>query len=84
MKQILDTNKETNDVFIAVKTSLQSIGKLKKEDIEAKKLEGSFRYGLQSVKLIVKLISRDSGTSIEVEGLSDDVWDKGGKKLLKN
>ena len=69
-----------NDVAAA----LQKLGRTTKPDQQKRFLEGKVRYGLQSVKLRVSLVERDSlQTGIVVQASSDDIWNAGGRNATK-
>jgi hypothetical protein len=69
------------DVFAALASALETIGKVKETDESEGFIRGRTRYGLQVVRLKIHVTTGpDSGSHVSVEALADDVWGAGARK----
>ena len=75
-------NKSADETFLDVQKALSIIGKVKNTDKITLTIEGTSKYGLQSVKLKVKNPQRKTSI-ISISGFSDDVWAAGAKNCMK-
>lgn len=66
-------NKSPDRAFADVHRALSMIGKVKNSDKISLTIEGTSRYGFQSVKLKVKITPQGNTSSILIRGFSDDI-----------
>jgi len=76
-------NKPVNEAFADVQEALSIIGEVKNADKVALTVEGTSRYGFQSVKLKVKITPQGDISALSISGFSDDVWAAGAKNCTK-
>ena len=76
-------DKSASETFVDVQKALDMIGKVKNSDNIALTIEGTSRYGLQSVKLKVKVTPQGEASSLAISAFSDDVWAAGAKNGIK-
>ena len=77
-----------DDTFSDVQRAFNKIGRVVETSPSIKSITGKTRYGLQSVKLRVSIVSNGADNSIvDVQAFGDDIWGggarKGTEKLLR-
>ncbi|OGO04162.1 MAG: hypothetical protein A2Y60_02970 [Chloroflexi bacterium RBG_13_54_9] len=81
--QDMTYDKPADETFADVQKALGTMGKVRNADIAALTIEGSSRYGLQSVKLKVNITPQGETSAISISAFSDDVWAAGAKNGIK-
>ena len=76
-------SKSADETFVDVQKALGMIGKVKNADKTTLTIEGTSKYGFQSVPLKVKITPQGKTSTISISGFSDDVWAGGAKKCIK-
>jgi len=80
--QELAYHKSAPDAFGDAQKALSMIGEMKKSDPVALSIEGTSKYGLQNVRLIVRVTPQGNESSILIRGFSDDIWASGAKNCI--
>lgn len=76
-------SKYAEETFGDVQKALSMIGRVEKADQATLTIEGTSRYGLQSVKLKVKITPRGETSDVTLVGFSDDIRAVGAKKCIE-
>jgi len=76
-------DKPTEEAFADVQKALNMIGQVKNADKVTLTVEGTSRYGLQTVKLKVKITAQGDISALSIRGFSDDVWAAGAKNCIE-
>ena len=63
--------------------AMRVIGKVESVDKSAHAVTGTVRYGLQNVNIRASVKPHESGSSITVWGMSDDIWAAGAKSAIQ-
>ena len=66
--------------FARVVAAMDSIGDIKERDDDDLFLRGTTRYGLQLIRLKVKIVPEETGALVTVRALGDDIWGKGARE----
>jgi hypothetical protein len=70
-----------------LRTAFDKIGRVVESSDALHTITGKSRYGLQSIKLRVAVISHPEGSIVEIQAFGDDIWGgcarKGADKLLR-
>ena len=76
----LDYGKRPELAFEDLRQALSAIGKVEEADPEAMFLRGRTRFGLQRVRIKLRVASSVHGSTISIHALADDLWGMGAKK----
>ena len=76
-------SKPANETFVNLQKALNMIGKVKNADKTTLTIEGTSNYGLQGVKLKVKITRQGDASIVSISGFGDDIWAAGAKKCIK-
>jgi hypothetical protein len=71
------------ETFAAALAALRTIGKVDEVDDSDRFLRGTTRYGLQTVRLKVRISpGGDRGSLVTAKALADDIWGWGARRGL--
>lgn len=76
-------SKTPMETFADIQEALSMIGKVENVDKASLTVEGTCRYGLQSVKLKMKITPQGETSITSISGFSDDVRAFGAKNCIK-
>jgi hypothetical protein len=79
-EQEVPYGKEPLAAFADVERAMASIGKVKESDRGSMLVRGTTRFGLQKVRLKVKVQEKDGASVLKVKALADDIWGMGARK----
>jgi hypothetical protein len=71
------------EAFDRSTAAMAKIGKVKEVDASEFFIRGTTRYGLQKIRLKIRIVQDVEGPRFEVEAFADDVWSKGARKGIK-
>ncbi len=83
MKQTLETTVNTEETYSTVRTSLLTVGTVKKDSPSGLILKGTTNYGMQTVNVSIEITAKTKGCSIHIETKGDDIWGVGAKKGME-
>ncbi len=66
-------SKSADEAFVNVQKAPSMIGKVKNMDETTLTIEGTSKYGFQSVKLKVKITLQEKTSTFSISGFSDDI-----------
>jgi len=81
--QDISYSKPPPETLIDLAKALAMIGKVKHMDSSGLEILGSCKYGLQVVKIKATVMGNETGSTISLQALSDDIYAAGAKNGLK-
>ncbi len=67
-------------VLAILEKAINKVGSVIESNKKTYTLIAQTRYGLQTVKIRISLVPKDTGTIINFNGASDDIWGAGARK----
>ena len=73
----------SEEAFRRAEAALAALGTVRERDPSSGFIRGTAKYGLQKVRVKVKIESGDRASSISIRTQGDDIWGKGARTVAE-